>query len=65
VSADAIQTVLVSAVALIAAAVLIWRIASPYFTKATTSAPCAKCASGDKCAPAQPQPQVIQIQRRA
>lgn len=62
---ETVQTIIVSALALAAAATIVWRLARPYFTKQATTAPCARCESGDKCAPspAAAEP-LIQIQRR-
>jgi hypothetical protein len=62
-SSELLQTIIVSAIALVAAVLVVWRIAKPYFTRSTTTAPCARCESGDKCAPAAPSEKLIQIQR--
>ena len=64
-SSEMIQTLIVSVLALGAAGTLVWRLARPYFTKSAASAPCARCESGDKCAPAPAKEQIIQIQRPA
>jgi hypothetical protein len=62
-STELIQTVIVSAFALSAALTLGWRFVGPSFTKSTSTS-CARCEAGNKCAPAPPEAQLIQIRRR-
>ena len=62
-SSELVQTVIVSALAVGAAGMLVWRIAGPYFRKSAATAPCARCEAGDKCAPEPASEKLIQIQR--
>ena len=64
-SAEFVQTVIVSAIALGSAAMIVWSVARPYFTASSTSAPCARCESGHKCGPMPAKDQLIQVRRRS